>query len=66
MEMHILGMGFMDNPGFAGSSVAFDGACAREDTRLVPKVCLKYLKILAKRKMIKEVFLAGSCRRHGH
>lgn len=29
----------MDNPGFAGSNVAFDGARAGEDTRLVPKVC---------------------------
>lgn len=39
VEMLFLGIGFMDNPGFAGSNVAFDGACAGEDTQLVPTVC---------------------------
>lgn len=38
VEMLISGMGFMDIPGFGGGGVAFDGACAGEDTRPVPKV----------------------------
>lgn len=28
VEMHFFGLSFVDNPGFAGRNVAFDGACA--------------------------------------
>lgn len=62
MEMLLGGMGFMDNPGFAGNNIAFDGACAEE---LLPRVLLLLMIRLEKRKMKKEAILAAGCHHHG-